>query len=91
MANNCHNLLEKLYVPSTVNTQINIVLLLFWANWVVAPEPLLLFKVGITCLVFGMLVGYCGQLAVVRATNSKLLGTKILEVSKNFRVELENT
>ena len=28
---------------------------------------------------------------LVRATNSKLLGTKILEVSKNFRVELENT
>ena len=28
---------------------------------------------------------------VVRATNSKLLGTKILEVSKKFRVELENT
>ena len=30
-------------------------------------------------------------LNLVRATNSKLLGTKILEVSKNFRVELENT
>ena len=29
--------------------------------------------------------------AVVRATNSKLLGKKILEVSKKFRVELENT
>ena len=28
---------------------------------------------------------------VVRATNSKLLGTKIPEVSKTFRVELENT
>ena len=28
---------------------------------------------------------------VVRATNSKLLGTKIPEVSKAFRVELENT
>ena len=28
---------------------------------------------------------------VVRATNSKLLGSKILEVSKKFRVELENT
>ena len=27
----------------------------------------------------------------MRATNSKLLGTKILEVSKKFRVELENT
>ena len=31
------------------------------------------------------------QPPIVRATNSKLLGTKILEVSKNFRVELENT
>ena len=28
---------------------------------------------------------------IVRATNSKLLGTKILEVSKTFWVELENT
>ena len=28
---------------------------------------------------------------LVRATNSKLLGTKILEVFKTFRVELENT
>ena len=28
---------------------------------------------------------------LVRATNSKLLGTKILELSKTFRVELENT
>ena len=28
---------------------------------------------------------------LIWATNSKLLGTKILEVCKNFRVELENT
>ena len=34
---------------------------------------------------------YLIGLILVRATNSKLLGTKILEVSKNFRVELENT
>ena len=42
----------------------------------------------------GTLLDFCRKIAgfqLVRATNSKLLGMKILEVSKTFRVELENT